>query len=64
MIGLPSVFVGIKNSKATGIAAVAGGVGELLVMWGLVSMIVAQGGQSYGCFAVSRASIGAGTSFR
>jgi len=42
LIGLVNVFVGINNSKATGLAAIAGGIGELLAMWGLITMIVAQ----------------------
>jgi len=40
LIGLVIVF---NNQKATGIAAVAGGVGELLVVWGLITMVVSQG---------------------
>jgi len=43
LLGLVNVFIGIKNSKATGLAAVSGGIGEMLAMWGLVTMIVAQG---------------------
>jgi hypothetical protein len=42
LIGLGYVFRGISASKAIGIAAVAGGIRESLVLWGLVSMIVCQ----------------------
>jgi len=42
LIGLGYVFRGISNSKATGIAAVAGGIAESLVLWGLLSMIACQ----------------------
>ena len=43
LLGIVNAFIGIENSKATGLAAVAGGIGELLIMWGLVTMIIAQG---------------------
>lgn len=43
LVGFVRVFLPITNQTATGLAAVAGGIGELLVMWGVVSMIVAQG---------------------
>jgi len=42
LIGLGFAFRGIRSTKATGLAAVAGGVGESLVLWGLVSMIACQ----------------------
>jgi len=42
LIGLIYAFRGISNTKATGIAAVAGGFGEGMVVWGLGTMIVSQ----------------------
>jgi hypothetical protein len=42
LIGLGFAFRGIWNTRATGLAAVAGGIAELLVLWGLVSMIACQ----------------------
>lgn len=42
LIGLGYAFRGISNSKATGLAAVAGGVGELIALWGLVTLIASQ----------------------
>jgi ABC-type antimicrobial peptide transport system permease subunit len=38
-----SYFVrGISRSKATGLAAVAGGMIEMLVLWGIVTLVIAQ----------------------
>ena len=42
LIGLTNFFVGINNSKATGLAAVAGGLVELLVLWGLTAILISQ----------------------
>jgi hypothetical protein len=42
LIGLRNVFRGIFEQKATGLGAVAGGLSELFVMWGLGSMIISQ----------------------
>ena len=42
IIVLRYFFVGINNSKATGLAAIAGGLVELLVWWGLAAMIISQ----------------------
>ncbi len=42
MIGVGYLFIGINNSKATGLAAVAGGMAELLVWWGIAAMFVTQ----------------------
>jgi hypothetical protein len=42
MIGVGYMFIGINNSKATGLAAVAGGMAELLVWWGVAAMFVSQ----------------------
>ena len=43
VIALMIAFQGISNSKATGIGAVAGGVGEVLATWGIIAMIISQG---------------------
>ena len=40
--GLWSMFIGINSSKATGLAAVAGGMAEALVWWGLATLVAAQ----------------------
>jgi hypothetical protein len=42
VIGLCYVFRGMSTGKATGIAVVAGGIAESLILWGLLSMIVCQ----------------------
>jgi hypothetical protein len=42
LFGLFLAFAGIGNSKATGLAAVAGGVAEMLVYWGVAALIIAQ----------------------
>lgn len=42
MIGLANAFAGISNSKATGLAAVSGGLVEMFVTWGIISMIIGQ----------------------
>jgi len=42
LVGLGYAFGGIFSQKATGICAVAGGVAESLILWGLVSMIACQ----------------------
>lgn len=42
MIGVGYLFIGINNSRATGLAAVAGGMAELLVWWGVAAMFVSQ----------------------
>lgn len=39
LIGLGYAFL---NTKATGLAAVAGGIAELLVLWGFLTMLVSQ----------------------
>jgi hypothetical protein len=40
MIGLGYAFVGIGNSKATGLAAVAGGFAEMYVLLGLAATLI------------------------
>jgi len=42
LIGIGYLFVGINNSKATGLGAIAGGMAELLVWWGIATMIICQ----------------------
>lgn len=42
VIGLGYAFVGISTSKATGLGAVVGGMVELLVWWGIATMIISQ----------------------
>ena len=42
MIGLANAFVGIANTKATGLAAVAGGVVETQVMVGLAATLICE----------------------
>jgi len=42
LIGLGYAFRGIWNSKATGLGAIAGGLAESFVLWGIVAMIVSQ----------------------
>jgi hypothetical protein len=42
LIGLGYALRGILNSKATGIAAVAGGFAEGLVLWAIVTMVIGQ----------------------
>ena len=42
LIGLGYAFRGISNSKATGLAAVAGGVAESFIIWGIATMITSQ----------------------
>ena len=42
IIGLGYAFRGIFNSKATGLAAVAGGVAESLALAGIITLIASQ----------------------
>ena len=42
MIGLASAFRGISNTKATGLAAVAGGFVETYVMVGLAATVICE----------------------
>ena len=42
IIGLGYAFVGIGNSKATGLAAVAGGFVEMYVLFGLAATLICQ----------------------
>jgi hypothetical protein len=42
IIGLRQAFRGISDTKATGIAAVAGGLGGAFALWGIIGMVVAQ----------------------
>ena len=50
VIGIGYLFVGLSNSKATGLAVVVGGMVELLVWWGIATMITPpRSRRSYGC---------------
>jgi hypothetical protein len=40
--GLANAFIGISNSKATGLGAVSGGLIELFATWGILTMIIGQ----------------------
>jgi hypothetical protein len=42
MIGLGNVFMGIAGSKATGVAAVAGGFAEMYVLVGLAATLACE----------------------
>jgi len=42
MIGLGYAFVGVGNSKATGIAAVAGGFAEMYILLGLAATLICE----------------------
>jgi len=42
MIGFGYAFIGIGNSKATGLAAVVGGMVEMLVWWGIAALFISQ----------------------
>jgi len=42
IIGLSSAFRGISNTKATGLAAVAGGFAEMYVMAGLAATVICE----------------------
>src|ERR1035438_4707740 len=42
IIGLLNAFVGINNSKATGLAAVAGGFGEMYITLGLAATLICE----------------------
>jgi len=42
LIGLSVLLRGISSSKATGLAAAAGGISESLILWGFVSMVACQ----------------------
>ena len=42
MIGLGYALRGISTEKATGLAAVAGGLAEVLVGWGIGTMVISQ----------------------
>lgn len=42
LIGLSFVFRGMADSKATGLAVVAGGLAEGFVLWGVGAMIIGQ----------------------
>ncbi|MGD0567465.1 MAG: hypothetical protein ABSA78_03590 [Candidatus Sulfotelmatobacter sp.] len=41
-IGLANALIGISRQKATGIGAVAGGLTELFVVWGVCAILIGQ----------------------
>jgi hypothetical protein len=42
MVGLGNALIGVSREKATGIGAVAGGLAEQFVMWGIVAVLISQ----------------------
>jgi hypothetical protein len=42
LIGIGSTFKGISEQKATGLGAVAGGLSEMFVLWGIGAALVGQ----------------------
>lgn len=42
VVGLAYAFRGISNTKATGLGAMAGGLAESFVLWGVIGMVVTQ----------------------
>ena len=42
LVGLRQLFTGIDNQKAIGVAALVGGMAEMFLLWGLVTLIIAQ----------------------
>jgi len=42
LVGLGHTLLGISRQKATGIGAVAGGLAELFVVWGISAILIAQ----------------------
>ena len=42
LIGLRYAFRGISEQKATGLGALAGGLAEMFVVWGIGTMIISQ----------------------
>jgi hypothetical protein len=42
LIGLGDALIGISRQKATGIGAVAGGLTELFVVWGIGAILIGQ----------------------
>ncbi len=42
MVSIRYLFIGINHSRAIGLAAVAGGMAEGLVLWGVVAMFISQ----------------------
>ena len=41
-IALGYIFIGVSNSKATGIGVVGAGMIELLVLWGIATLLISQ----------------------
>jgi hypothetical protein len=42
MVGVGNALIGISRERATGIGAVAGGLTEQFVMWGIVAILISQ----------------------
>lgn len=42
IVGLCYAFRGISSTKATGLYAVAGGLAETFVLWGVITMVVSE----------------------
>lgn len=42
IMSLREAFRGASNAKAIGLGAVAGGLGEAFVLWGVAAMVIAQ----------------------
>ncbi|MGB8988422.1 MAG: hypothetical protein WCC37_17625 [Candidatus Sulfotelmatobacter sp.] len=42
LVGIGNVFKGISEQKATGVGAVAGGLSEMFVLWGIASIFISQ----------------------
>jgi hypothetical protein len=42
LIGVCYAFRAVSNTKATGLSAIAGGFAEILVYWGMLTMLVTQ----------------------
>jgi len=49
LIGIGYAFRGISEQKATGLGAVAGGLVEVFVVWGIGTMIISQVAAIIGC---------------
>jgi len=42
LIALGYIFVGVNNSKATGVGVIAAGMVELFVLWGVATLLISQ----------------------
>jgi hypothetical protein len=64
LIGLSNVFVGINNSKATGLAAVTGGFVEAYFMVGLAATVICELAALVLLFRASKRSKQSGSALR